>query len=37
LDLEKKFDEEKIAYYFDLLGLDWETYKDRNFDTHLSG
>ncbi len=36
LDLEKKFDEEKIAYYFDLLGLNWETYKDRNFDTHLS-
>jgi len=37
LNLEKKFDESKISYYFSLFGLDWKVYKNRNFDTHLSG
>jgi len=37
LDLENKFDESQIAYYFDLFWLDWGKYKNRNFDSHLSG
>ena len=34
--LKDKFDEQKINEQFDLFGLDWETYKIRNFDSHLS-
>ena len=34
--LKDKFDEQKINEQFDLFGLDWETYKTRNFDSHLS-
>ena len=37
LNLVGKYDEEKIKYYFDLFWLDWEVYKNRNFDSHLSG
>ncbi len=36
LDLEKKFDEYKISYYFDLFWLDWEFYKNRHFNANLS-
>ena len=32
-----KFDEKKISELFDLFGMDWNTYKERNFDSHLSG
>jgi len=34
--LKDKFDENKVIEYFDLFGLDWETYKTRNFDSNLS-
>ena len=34
--LKDKFDDKKIVEQFDLFGLDWETYKTRNFDSHLS-
>ena len=36
LDFHKKFDEAKVTELFDMFGLDWNIYKERNFDTHLS-
>ena len=35
--LKDNFDEKKLEEYFDLFGLNWDTYKNRNLDTHLSG
>ena len=37
--LEKfnKFDVQKVEELFDLFWMDWNTYKKRNFDSHLSG
>ncbi len=34
--LKEKFDKDKISYLFDLFWLDYETYKERQFDQHLS-
>jgi len=34
--LKDKFDEKKIYELFDLFWLDYEIYKERNFDQHLS-
>jgi len=36
LDLEWKFNENQVKYYFDMFWLNWETYKDRNFWSWLS-
>ncbi len=35
--LKDKFDQKKLEEYFDLFWLNWDTYKNRNLDTHLSG
>ena len=35
--LKDKFDQKKLEKYFDLFWLNWDTYKNRNLDTHLSG
>ncbi len=35
--LKEKFDEKRISQRFSWFGLDWEQYKDRYFDQHLSG
>lgn len=34
--LKDKFDKQKISQLFDLFWLDFEAYKERNFDQHLS-
>ena len=35
--LKNKYDKQEIKKQFDLFWLDFETYKTRNFDSHLSG
>ena len=34
--LKEKFDEDEIKNRFSMFGLDWDIYKERNFDQHLS-
>lgn len=35
--LKNNFDEKQLEEYFDLFWLDYQTYKNRNLDSHLSG
>jgi len=35
--LKDNFDEKQLEEYFDLFWLDYNTYKNRNLDSHLSG
>jgi len=35
--LQDKYDEEKVRKQFDLFGIDFDLYKNRNFDSQLSG
>jgi len=34
--LKDKYNEETVKEQFDMFGIDFEVYKDRNFDSHLS-